>query len=101
MTYANDGTLKAIAGKRDEVVAILLRPKPEMASIGCLAYDVGINDDSPCTVYVSELWTSKQAHADSLQLESVRVAIAEAMPMLTGEFGGHDFEVLGSPLSTE
>ncbi len=80
-------------------MAILLRANPEMGSIGCLAYDVGINDENPDTVYVSELWTSKQAHADSLKLESVRAAIAEAMPMLTGEFGGHDFEVLGSPLS--
>lgn len=99
MTFASMGTLTAQPGKRDAVVAILVRRSVALADIGCLSYEVGINDEFPDVVFVSELWTTRQAHEDSLTLESVRAAIGEAMPMLTGEFGGHDFEVVGSPLS--
>jgi quinol monooxygenase YgiN len=98
MTYASVGTLTARPGRRDDVVAILLRPGAGLGDIGCLSYEVGINDEHPDTVFVSELWESKQHHDASLELDAVRAAIAEAMPLLTGEFGGHDFEVVGSPL---
>lgn len=98
MTFANVGTLGAQPGKRDEIVALLTRPSAELARAGCLLYEVGINDEEPDTVFVAELWESAEAHRESLQLESVRAAIAEAMPLLSGEMGGHRFEVVGSPL---
>lgn len=44
---------------------------------------------------MSEVWDSKQAHDDSLKLESVGAVIATVMPMLTGEFNGHEFTVVG------
>lgn len=98
MTFANIGTLGSIPGKRDELVEILTRRSNEMAEIGCLLYEVGINDDDPDTVYVAELWESPQAHRDSLQLPSVQAAIAEARPLLSGQMGGYQFDVVGSPL---
>jgi quinol monooxygenase YgiN len=98
MTFANVGVLGTKPGQRDALVAILLRPKPEMKEAGCLLYEVGINDDMPDSVFVSELWESPEAHRASLQLESAKAAIAEAMPLLSGEMGGHRFTVLGSPL---
>lgn len=97
MTFATVGTLGVKRGERDRVVAILTRPNLE-ASTGCLLYEVGISDDEPDTVYVMELWDSPDAHAASLRLESVRAAIAEAMPLLSGEMSGHRFTVVGSPL---
>ncbi|WP_285242730.1 putative quinol monooxygenase [Pseudarthrobacter sp. fls2-241-R2A-127] len=98
MTFANVGMLGTKPGRRDALVAILLRPKPGMREAGCLLYEVGINDDVPDTVFVSELWESAEAHQASLQLESTRAAIAEAMPLLSGQMSGHRFTVLGSPL---
>ncbi|MDQ0662764.1 quinol monooxygenase YgiN [Arthrobacter ulcerisalmonis] len=98
MTFANVGVLGTKHGQRDALVAILLRPKPGMKEAGCLLYEVGINDDMPDKVFVSELWESAEAHQASLQLDSTRAAIAEAMPLLSGEMGGHRFTVLGSPL---
>ncbi|MBX3094257.1 MAG: antibiotic biosynthesis monooxygenase [Cryobacterium sp.] len=98
MTFANVGTLGVKPGARDQVVAILTRASTELADAGCLLYEVGINDDSPDTVFVVELWESAEAHQASLQLESVRAAIAEAMPLLSGEMGGWRFDVVGSPL---
>lgn len=98
MTFANCATLGAQPGSRDELVAHLVRPSEELAAAGCLVYEVGVSDDDPDTVFVVELWTSAEAHRASLELPSVRQAIADARPLLSGKFGGHRFEVVGSPL---
>ncbi|WP_374928240.1 putative quinol monooxygenase [Kytococcus sedentarius] len=98
MTFANVGTLGVQPGRRDEVVAILTRRNPELEEAGCLLYEVGVHDEHPDTVFVTELWTDAEAHQASLELDSVRAAIAEAMPLLSGEMGGSQFSVVGSPL---
>ncbi|MGC5169702.1 putative quinol monooxygenase [Microbacterium sp. DT81.1] len=98
MTFANIGHLGTLPGKRDELVAILTRRNPAMAEIGCLLYEVGVNDEQPDTVFVAELWRSAEAHRASLELSEVKAAIAEAMPLLSGEMGGTRFDVVGSPL---
>lgn len=98
MSFVNVGTLGVKPGRRDELVAILTRPGTELREAGCLRYDVGIDEEHPDTVFVSELWVSAEAHRSSLQLDSVRAAIAEAMPLLSGEMDGFRFEVIGSPL---
>ncbi|MDP9886963.1 putative quinol monooxygenase [Pseudarthrobacter enclensis] len=98
MTFANVGMLGTKPGRRDALVAILLRPKPGLREAGCLLYEVGVNEDVPDAVFVSELWESAEAHQASLQLDSTRAAIDEAMPLLSGETAGHRFTVLGSPL---
>ncbi len=98
MTFANVGTLGAQPGKRDELVAHLTRPTPALAEVGCLAYEVGVSDEQPDTVFVVELWTSAEAHRASLELPDVQASIAAARPLLSGEFGGFRFDVTGSPL---
>ncbi|MET0296917.1 MAG: putative quinol monooxygenase [Microbacterium sp.] len=98
MTFANVGTLGAVPGKRDELVAHLTRRSDVLGGIGCLLYEVGIDPDSPDTVFVVELWTSADAHRASLGLPEVQQSIASARPLLSGEFGGFRFDVVGSPL---
>jgi len=98
VTFANVGTLGVKPGKRDNVVAILTRPGLVGEDIGCLLYEVGVNDDEPNTVFVMELWESQESHQASLQLDAVRAAIAEAMPYLSGEITSSRFTVVGSPL---
>lgn len=98
MTFANVGTLGVLPGKREEVIAILTRRNEQLRDAGCLFYEVGVNDEAPNTVFIAELWESAEAHHASLQLDSVRAAIAEAMPLLNGEMDGNRFTVLGSPL---
>jgi quinol monooxygenase YgiN len=100
MTFANVGTLGTIPGRRNDLIAILTRPSPELRDAGCLLYEVGINDETPDLVYVSELWETEEAHQRSLQLASVQAAIQEAVPLLSGELGGSRFHVVGSPLRT-
>ncbi|MFP7761233.1 putative quinol monooxygenase [Marisediminicola sp. LYQ85] len=98
MTFANVGTLGAVAGKRDELVAHLVGRNDALREVGCLAYEVGVSDDQPDTVFVVELWTSAEAHQASLALPEVQQVIAAARPLLSGEFGGFRFDVVGSPL---
>ena len=98
MTFANVGSLETKPGQRDAVLSILVRPMAGLKEAGCLLYEVGVNDAVPDTVFVCELWESAEAHRASLELESVQAAIEEAMPLLTGEMGGNQFTVLGSPL---
>ena len=98
MTFVNVGSLGALTGKRDDLVALLTRRSGVLAGAGCVQYDVGVNPEEPDTVYVVELWTSAQAHRASLDLPEVRAAIESARPLLSGQFGGFRFDVVGSPL---
>jgi quinol monooxygenase YgiN len=98
MTFVNAGTLGAVPGKRDELVAHLTRRSDTLKQIGCLVYEVGVNDDDLDTVFVVELWDSAEAHQASLALPEVQAAIAAARPLLSGAFGGFRFNVVGSPL---
>ncbi|WP_131104141.1 putative quinol monooxygenase [Ornithinimicrobium sufpigmenti] len=98
MTFANVGTLQAHPGRAEDLVAILTEPSADLGAHGCLQYDVGISSDDPDTVVVIERWKSADAHAGSLALPAVQEAIQRARPLLTGQMGGHRFEVAGSPL---
>jgi quinol monooxygenase YgiN len=98
VTFVNAGTLGAAPGKRNELVAHLTKRSDRLRELGSLAYEVGINDEYPETVFVVELWEDEQAHKASLALPDVQASIATARPLLSGVFGGFRFEVLGSPL---
>lgn len=98
MTFANAGTLGALPGKRDELVAHLVRRQPVLNQLGCLLYEVGVNDQDPDVVYVMELWVNQETHRASLANAEVRASISQARPLLSGEFGGFQFDVMGSPL---
>ncbi len=99
MTFVHVGRLGTAPGRRDELVTLLTARSDALRSIGCLRYDVGISDDDADAVFVDEEWTSAAAHRASLELPAVRAAIAEARPLLSGEFGGMRFTVVGSPLA--
>lgn len=96
--FANVGTFGTLPGKRDELVTLLTRRSPVLTTAGCLLYEVGVNDDEPDTVFVVELWPSEQSHRASLSRADVRASILAARPLLSGEFGGFHFDVVGSPL---
>lgn len=98
MTFANVGTLQTSPGRAGDLVAILTDPSMDLGAHGCLQYDVGVSVDDPDTVVVVERWESAEAHAASLSLPMVQDAIQRAGPLLTGQMGGHRFEVVGSPL---
>jgi quinol monooxygenase YgiN len=95
MAYGYIGTMKTTAGHRDDVVAILLRGVDGLRAAGCHLYVVSVSDDEADTIWVTEVWESKEHHDASLRLPETRAAIGAAMPMLTGEFTSRELSVAG------
>lgn len=52
------------------------------ANDACLLYLVSRSPDDPDIVWVTEAWTSKAAHDESLQGEDVKAAIQQALPLI-------------------
>ncbi|WP_235567209.1 putative quinol monooxygenase [Lysobacter sp. Root604] len=80
--YGLIGKMTAHAGKRDELVAILLEGVHDMP--GCLSYIVAHDADDADAIWITEVWDGQDSHAASLKLPAVRAAIARAMPMIAG-----------------
>jgi quinol monooxygenase YgiN len=95
LRYGISGSMGTKPGQRDAVVALLLRDVEEMKAVGCDLYVVSVSDDKPDTIFITEVWKTADAHKASLQLPSVKAAIAEAMPMLSGEFEQVTYSVVG------
>ncbi|MFC0509061.1 putative quinol monooxygenase [Micromonospora costi] len=95
MTYGYVNSMRTRPGQRDEVVAILLEGVDGLRAAGCHLYAVGVVDDDPDLIRVSEIWESREHHDRSLQLPETKAAIARAMPMLTGEFASQEMTVVG------
>ncbi len=95
MHYGLYSKIKTQAGKRDEVVSILLRDVDKLEAAGCKAYIVNLATNDANTIWITEIWTSPKAHQASISLPSVKKAIAEAMPLLTGEFDKVELDVIG------
>jgi quinol monooxygenase YgiN len=49
-----------------------------------LLYLVSRSPENPDVLWVTEAWTSKDAHDESLQDETVRAAVQRALPMIAG-----------------
>ena len=95
MLYGYVGTMRTNPGRRDEVIAILLRGVDELRAVGCHAYIVSVVGEDEDLIHVTEVWDSREHHHASLQLPAVKAAIAEAMPMLAGEFTSRELGVVG------
>lgn len=83
-TFGLIGSMQAARGKRDELIEILLRATENMP--GCLSYVVAKDRGDDDTIWITELWESKESHEASLRLPTVRQAIAEGRTLIA-EFG--------------
>ncbi|MCT2592525.1 antibiotic biosynthesis monooxygenase [Streptomyces sp. N2-109] len=95
MTYGYIGSMKAKPGHREDVVSILLRNADSLRQAGCDLYVVSVSETDQDTIWVTEVWHTKERHDASLQLPEAKAAINEAMPMLTGEFTSQETTVRG------
>lgn len=80
--YGIIGQMKAVPGKRAELVAILLAGTRDMP--GNLAYLIAEDLDDPDAIWITEVWQTKTDHGNSLKLDSVQAAIASARPLIAG-----------------
>jgi quinol monooxygenase YgiN len=85
MTYGLLNKLTARQGKRSRVVEILLESgKLFDDNPACLMYLVSEATDDPNLVWVVDLWTGREEHAEALQAPELRPFVEEAMPLLEG-----------------
>jgi len=80
--YGLIGKMTAKRGQRDALVAAILGDGEKMP--GCLSYVVAHDPADPDAIWITEVWESKEAHAASLSLPSVRDAIAKGRPLIAG-----------------
>lgn len=95
--YFLHGSLNAIKGKGGELVTILLEASRLVADAkGCSLYLISIDEKVPETVWVTEVWDTKEDHENSLKIEAVRSLISKAVPLLAGQpQRGHELSFLG------
>ena len=80
--YGLIGQMLAAPGKRDELLAILAEGTGDMP--GCLGYVIALDPTNADALWITEVWTDKDAHAASLKLPSVQAAIAKGRPIFAG-----------------
>lgn len=80
--YGLIGQMKCAPGKRAEVLAALVEGTAGMP--GNLAYLIGEDLADPESIWITEVWESREAHAASLKLPAVQAAIAKARPHIAG-----------------
>jgi quinol monooxygenase YgiN len=85
MTYALINRLTAKPGRRDEVVANLLDSGASFADDdACLLYLVAESTEGGDAIWVVDLWTSEERHAEALQGDDVRSVVKDTLAMLEG-----------------
>ena len=80
------GKMTMVAGKRDEVLAILLSGTDKMP--GCLSYIIAKDPKDENAIWITEGWNDEASHKASLQLPAVKDAITKARPLIAG-FDSH------------
>lgn len=95
MTYGLFGGFRVQPGQRDQLESLLLEAASLLGgNLDCLVYAVGTSDE-PDVVWVSEIWTDREAHAASLDPDDVRAVIQRARPLISGLVGRTEFTVSG------
>ncbi|MBY0537268.1 MAG: antibiotic biosynthesis monooxygenase [Chitinophagaceae bacterium] len=98
--YLLHGKLSTKEGKRDAMAEVLLEASEKMqGNGGCHLYAVSIDPEERNTVYVTEIWDSKEDHDNSLKNPEVKLMITKAMPLIEGmPQRGQELKVL-SPMA--
>lgn len=95
--YGLYGNLRARPGKGKELSEILLQAAALMRNVeGCILYIVNREAGNLDSIWIMEVWESKDDHDNSLSLPGVRELIMQAMPILDEtRIEGTAMEVLG------
>lgn len=80
--YGLIGKIVAAPGQREALMAILLEGLSNMP--GCLSYIVARDSRDSDALWVTEVWDRRASHAASLNLPSVKAAIAKGRPLIAG-----------------
>jgi quinol monooxygenase YgiN len=78
--YGLIAKMVAAAGKRDELISLLLQGTAAMP--GCLSYVIARDSSDDDVIWITEVWNDKASHDASLSLPAVQKTIAAARPMI-------------------
>lgn len=95
--YLLHGKLTAKQGQTDQLADILIEASKLVSTAkGCNLYIISKDEKDKNSVFVTEIWDSKEDHDNSLNVEGVRALIGKAMPILEGDPAkGQELEILG------
>lgn len=80
--YGVIGQMTSTPGQRDALIALLAVGSQDMP--GNLAYLIAKDNADADAIWITEIWTSAEAHQASLKLPQVQAAIAKARPIIAG-----------------
>jgi len=80
--YGLIGRFRAVEGKRDDLIAVMLEGSVPMA--GCRSYVIARDPGSADGIWITEVWDSQESHKASLSIPEVKATIARAMPLIAG-----------------
>lgn len=93
--YGLLGKFTARPGKRDELVEILKQAADLLEeNEECIHYVVNVTGE-PDVIWVTEVWSSKEAHDASLEPEKIRTLIQQAMPLIASVSDQTELQVEG------
>lgn len=84
VTHGFHATMSAQPGRGDDLVALLLRA-PAFETPDCLVFLVGRSASDRDKVFVTEGWTSQEAHGRFFDSDVAKAYIAELIPLVTGD----------------
>jgi quinol monooxygenase YgiN len=95
--YLLHGKLTAKQGHRNELATILIQASKLVATAnGCKLYVIGLDSSDENSVFITEIWNTKDDHDNSLKVDGVRELIMKAMPLLDGQpTKGQEIEIIG------
>ena len=95
--YGLHGKLKSMAGDSAKLTRVLLEASKLVSTAkGCRLYLISKDKTDNDSIWVTEVWDSKEDHDDSLKAEGVKVLISQAMPLIEGTpEKGQELEILG------
>ena len=91
--YGLIGKMTATPGQRETLIALLLEGTAAMP--GCLSYIVAKDITDADSIWITEVWDSKESHSGSLTLPAVKAAIAKGRPLIAGFSDGTTTEPVG------
>ena len=80
--YGLIGKMRAKPGEREALIGHILESSGDMP--GCLSYVVAHDSEDADALWITEVWTSEEAHRGSLALPAVKEAIAAGRPLIAG-----------------
>ena len=91
--YGLIGKLISVENKRDQLINILIAGSADMP--GNISYIVSKDSEDPNGIWISEVWETRQQHLESLNLESVKQAMAQGKPLIADFASRFETEPVG------